>query len=176
MNCFQILGDVLTHVPVSSGGAADKPSVHILQSDRQAIDFGFHRKLGGSLAFQNPVQKSVQFVHAEHILQAHQRHRVCYLLKLTQCFSPHPLGGRIRRCQFGIGFFQILQFPEQTVIFKVRHRGIIQYVVLVICLREKAGQFFYSIFWIHNFLRSVKKCSERLRQSLSPRQRLHCSL
>ena len=166
---------ILTDGTVTSGGAADECAFHIFQRHRQAVNFRLYRKLSIALTLQYPVQEGIQFLHAEHILQAHQRHGMNNFFKLTQCLSANPFCRRIRLCKLRIGLFQILQLAKQVVVFKIRHLRIIKDIISVICLCQQTCQFFDSIFWIHSFLRFVKKCSEPLRRSRFPQPQPHCS-
>ena len=75
------------------------------------------------------------------------------LFKFTQCFATDTLGRRIRTDILGIISFQIFQFPQESVIFKIRHRRIVHNIVTVICLRQNTGQFIYSLFNFHIILR-----------------------
>ena len=97
-------------------------------------------------------QKIRQLFYGEHILQAHQRHRMGNLLKLAQGFAAHPLGGRIRQGQLRMGRFQLLQLPQQTVVFKVRHFRVIQHVVPVVRFQQKCRQFGDSLFVFHSIV------------------------
>ena len=175
VNGFQVFRNILTDITVSPGRAADKSSIHIFQSHRQSVNFRLHRKLGAALTLQHPVQEGIQLLHTEHILQAHQRHGMNNFFKLTQSLSANPLCRRIRLRKLRIGFFQILQLPKQAVIFEIRHIRVIQDIIAVIRLCQQTCQFFDSIFWIHNFLRFVKKCSEHLQQSRFPQRLPHYS-
>ena len=77
-------------------------------------------------------------------------------LESADGLTAHTLGGRIWLGQFRMGRFQLFQFPEQTVIFKIRHTGIIQHIITVIGLHQKGGQLPDSFLRFHIILRFVK--------------------
>ena len=172
---FQVFRHILANVAVTPGGTPDKLAVYVFQRHGQSVDFRLHGEAGASFAFQHPAEKTVQLFHAEHILKAHQRHRMGHFFKLTQGFAAHPFGGRIGFCQLRVGLFQVLQLPQQVVIFKILHLGVIQHVILVIRLGQDLGQFLNSMFRVHKFLRFVNMCSARRRRLLSRRPPLRCS-
>ena len=153
---FQVLRYILSHIAVTAGSAPEELAVHIFQRHGKTIDLGFHGKAGIGLCGFNLGQEFLQLFHAEHILQAHQGHRMGYLLKLAQGFAAHPLGGRIGSCQFRVSGFQLFQHPQKAVIFKVRHLRIIQHIIAVVGILQKLSQFQNSLFGIHNILRSVE--------------------
>ena len=68
---FQILCHILTHISVPSRSAPDKLTVHIFQSNGQAVDFRLYRKLDAAFALKDPVQEIIQLLQAEYVLQAH---------------------------------------------------------------------------------------------------------
>ena len=78
------------------------------------------------------------------------------LAELAQGLSAHSLGRGIRMPQFGMGRLQLLQFPQQPVIFKVLQLGIIQNIVTMVRFQKDLRQFLYPVFRFHRTLRFVK--------------------
>ncbi len=129
---FQIFCHVLAHIPVPPGGAPDKDAVHIFQGHGQSVDLWLHGKPDIRLGGADLSQKLIEFFHAEHVLKAHEGHRMGHLLKLAQGLASHPLGGRIGSGQLRMRIFQILQLPQEVVIFKILHLRIVQDIVVVV--------------------------------------------
>ena len=157
----QILRHILAHIAIATGGTPDELAVHVFQCHGQAIDFRLHRKFRVCHRLLGVQQKVIQLFHAEHILKAHQRHRVSHLGEGIHRLTAHPPGWRIRPGILRMGFFQLLQLPQGSIVFKIQHGGIIQDVVFVVRLGQYAGQLVNSVFRIHKFLRFVKKCWAR---------------
>ena len=127
----QILRHILAHIAVAPGGTPDELAVHVFQGHRQAVDLRLHGELSSRNGLFGPHQKVIQLFQTEHILQAHQRHRMGHLAEGVHSLTAHPLGGRIRQGQLRVCLLQVLQLPQKTVIFKVRHGRVIQHVVPV---------------------------------------------
>ena len=165
---LQIFRHILSHISVSPGCSPDENAVYILQRYRKTVDLRLHREIGMPSRSLDLLEKFVQFLHAEHILQAHQGHRMGHFRKLMQCLTAHMLGGGIGLSIFRMGCFQLLQLPQQTVILKILHGGIIQDIIAIICLLEGGSQGFNSLFEIHNFLLFVKTSGVPPRRSPFP--------
>ena len=133
---FQILCHILTHIAVATGGTPEKLAVDILQRHGKSVDLRFHGELRRGFRRQGFLQEFIQFLQRKHILQAHQRHGMGVFFKGAYGGTAYPLGGRIGLQQFRVGLFQILQFPKEPVIFKIRHLGIIQHIIAVICFGQ----------------------------------------
>ena len=128
---LQVFRHILAYNAVSPGGPSYKLPIFIFQGHGQAIDFRFHGEGRAGHGFLGTGQKIVQLFRAEHILQAHKRHRVGHLAEGIHRLTAHPFCGRIRQGQLRIGLFQILQLPQQVVVFKVGHSGVVQHIVPV---------------------------------------------
>ena len=79
-----------------------------------------------------------------------------HLLKGAEHLTAHPLGGTVGPQKFRICLFQLLQLPEQQVIFKVRHFRIIQHVITVVGIFQQLYQLIDSLFRLHRCLLFVK--------------------
>ena len=143
----QIFGHVLPHPSVTPGGAPDEHAVTVFQCHGETVHLRFHA-VGGVLQGYL-LQEAADLLVVEHILQAFQRHGVGHLLKLRQRLSAYPLGGRIRRDLLRMRRLQVLQPPQQMVIFIIRHGGRIQHVVEVSVLRQRAAQLLYLLAIVH---------------------------
>ena len=64
----QVLGHILAGLAVATSGASDKPAVHILQRNRQAVHLGFHNILRLRRSLPNTGIKGGQFLWSEHVL------------------------------------------------------------------------------------------------------------
>ena len=100
----------------------DDPTMQDFEYDRLLRELeeiqasaGLHREVRMPSRSLDLLEKFVQFLHAEHILQAHQRHRMGHFRKLMQGLTAHMLGGGIGLGIFRMGCFQLLQLPQQTV-------------------------------------------------------------
>ena len=150
----QILCYILAHCSVAPGGAPDKTAILVFQGHRQAVNLGLNGKRRLGKALSGAQQKIIQLFHAENILQAHQRYRVTDFSKCIHRLAPHPPGGRIRQGKFGMGLFQVLQLPQKTVVFKIRHIRVIQHIVPVSGIVKKLCQLLHSLFGFHKCLLS----------------------
>ena len=161
---FQIFCHILAHLTVAPGGTPDKHAVLVFQRHGQTVDLGFHGKFGTGIGFLHLFKKLLQLLHGEHILQAHQRDGVLYLLELTQRLAAHPLGGRLGQRQVRVLRFQLLQLPHQAVILKIRHLRGIQDIIFRIGIVEQVSQLPDSFFRFHSSLLSVNKSRGHPRQ------------
>ena len=164
-NGFQVFGDILPHLSISPGCAPDELSVNVLQRHGKSINFRLYREGNAGKGGQNFSQKIVQLLQTEYILKAHQGNRMGHLLKLADGFTAHTLGRRIRLNPFRVLRFQLLQFPQKPVIFKIRHLWSVQYIVLIICLFQNFRQLIDSFFRFHSLLLYVKMYREPPPQS-----------
>ena len=151
----QIFSHILPYSSVTPGGTADEHAVTVFQCHGEAVHLRFHA-VGGVLQGYL-LQEAADLLVVEHILQAFQRHGVGHLLKLRQRLSAHPLGGRIRRDLLRMRRLQVLQPPQQMVIFIIRHGGRIQHVVEVSVLRQRAAQLLYLLAIVH--IQALIHCS-----------------
>ena len=149
---FEILRHILPHIAVPPGRAPDKPAVFIFQGHGETVDFRLHGERRGRDGLLCTGKKLLQLLHAEHILQAHQRHGMAHLGEGVHRLAAHPPGGRIGKNIFRVFLFQILQLPQETVVFKVRHGRIVQHVIPVARLVKKRRELFHSLFGFHNCL------------------------
>ena len=156
-NGLEVLRYILTDHAVTTGRATDKNTVFVLQRHRQTVDLRLHGKCGIGVDLKGFHEKFPQFFGRKYILQAHQRHGMFHFFKLAQCLTAHTLGGRIRHGKLRIRCFQHFQLPQKVVIFKVRHGGIIQHIIPVICVIEKLRQLQNSLFSFHCILRFERK-------------------
>ena len=129
---LQVLRYILTGDAIATGSTPDENTIFVFQRHGKAIHLRLYGETGIGVTFQGLFQELSQLLLGKHILQAHESHRMGILFELTQRLATHPLGGRIRTGQVRMGLFQVLQFPKQAVIFKVRHLRIIQDIVTII--------------------------------------------
>ena len=157
---FQVLGDVLSHLPVSPGGSPDKQAVFILQRHRQPVHLGLHIIAGFRHHTLHPLVKLPQLLIVKHILEGFQRNSVDYLLKGVQRLSPHPLGRGIGCDGLRVGRLQLLQPAQLVIVVVVGHGGLVQHIVLIarpgqpLPQRLKFQQFVH--FWLHSLVLTVK--------------------
>ena len=150
----QIFRYILPHCPVPPGGAPDKTAVLVFQGHRQAVNLGLNGKFRLGKALPGAPEKIIQLFHAENVLQAHQRHRVTDFGEGIHRLAPHPPGGRIRQGKFRMRLFQVLQLPQKTVVFKIRHIRVVQHIVPVSGIVKKLCQLLNSLFGFHKCLLS----------------------
>ena len=87
-----------------------------------------------------------------------------HLPKGIHCLASYPFGGGIRQDILRIGLFQVLQLPQEPVIFKVWQGGIVQHIIPVTRLVKQRRQILYSLLWFHNCLLCGRTCPARLRR------------
>ena len=151
----EILRHVLPHPSVATGGAPDEHAVPVFQRHRQAVHLGLHAV---SRVLQRYLfQKAADLIVVEHVLQTLQRYGVGHLLELRQRLSAHPLGGGIRCDLLRVLRLQLLQPPQQVVVFVVRHGGRIQHIIAVSVLRQRAAQLLYLLAIVHS--QALIRCS-----------------
>ena len=145
---LEVLRHVLPRNAVAPGRAADKAAVDIFQGHGEAVHLGFHAVKGLRDGFPELCVKVPDLVLGKHVLQTLQRYLVDVLLKLAQRRATDTLGGRQRRGILGILRLQLLQLPQQAVIFKIRHGWRVQDIILVVGFLQQGGQprnFFFRI-------------------------------
>ena len=156
----EILRHVLPHPSIAPGGAPDEHAVPVFQRHGQAVHLGLHAV--GRVLQRYLLQKAADLIVVEHVLQALQRHGVCHLLELRQRLVAHPLGGGIRGDLLRVLRLQLLQPPQQVVVFVVRHGRRVQHIVEVSVLRQRAAQLLYLLAIVHN--QALIRCSLYIRR------------
>ena len=146
---LEIFRHVLADAAVAARCAADERAVHILQRDGQAVDLRLDAVDGVRHALAHPAVKFADLVRREHVLQTLERHGVLDLFKLAQRLAADPARGRERRCQLRMRGLQLLQPPQQPVIFIILHLGRIEHIVLMVRPLQHLGQVRDLFAWVH---------------------------
>ena len=146
---LEILRHVLADAAVAARCAADERAVHIFQRDGQAVDLRLDAVDGVRHALAHPAVKFADLVRREHVLQTLERHGVLDLFKLAQRLAADPARGRERRCQLRMRGLQLLQPPQQPVIFIILHLGRIEHIVLMVRPLQHLGQVRDLFAWVH---------------------------
>ena len=144
----EVLCHVLAGLPVSPGGAADKNSVFILQSDGKSVHLGLHKPCCPFGAVTHLAVEISQFFRGEHILKALKGNTVTHLAEAVQCLSAHPLGGGIRSDRFGVSSLQLLQTAQHPIILKIGNAGIVQHIISVVVFVQLPAK----LFDLHQFI------------------------
>ena len=146
---LEILRHVLADAAVAARCTADERAVHILQRNGQAVDLRLDAVDGVRHALAHPAVKFADLVRREHVLQTLERHGVLDLFKLAQRLAADPARGRERRCQLRMRGLQLLQPPQQPVIFIILHLGRIEHIVLMVRPLQHLGQVRDLFAWVH---------------------------
>ena len=126
-----VVGHVLAHVAVASGGGLHQNAVLVAQAHGQAVKFQLghivHSRVGVAQAqfFADACVKGFGTTGFGVGFGADAQHRqgMFDAGKTVQGLAAHPLGRRIGRDQFGVRGFQGLQRLEQPVVLGIRQRG-----------------------------------------------------
>ena len=137
-----VLGDILAHHAVTTGGAAHQLAHAVLKAHRQAIDLGLDHVLRLNARLADAGIELPQFVKGECILQALHLHRVGHLAELAAGRAAHVLGGRIGRDQFGVFFLDGFQFTGQGIVLEIFQFGGILIVIQPVIFLYDNAQFF----------------------------------
>ena len=141
-NGAHVGGYVLAPVAITPGGALHQAAIFVTQADGQAIQLGlgavghlFHPK-----KLAHPFVEIRQFPVAEGVAQGQHGDLVTHLGKFLEGFSPHSLGGRVRRDQLGVGGFQFLEFAQQAIVLAVRYFWIVEDVIAIVVVVDLLAQ------------------------------------
>ncbi|MPN29020.1 hypothetical protein SDC9_176468 [bioreactor metagenome] len=143
------MGDVLAGFAITAGRGLYQHAVFIAQVDRQAVELQLGCVLNCRIALiqtqfaPHPCVKRHRTTGFGISLGAYGQHRyaMTHRGELRQWLATHPQRGRIGLAKFGVVPLERLQFPEQTVIFSVRHRRRIKHVVGMIVPHQLGTQF-----------------------------------
>ena len=134
-NRSDVGGDVFSGVAITPGGSAGQQSVLVMQADRKAIELGFADVFNGVFGVQavaDPAIEVPQFVFAESVVQRQHRQPVGHFGEAGVAGAAYPAGGRVVRGQLRMFPLQLLELPEQPVVFRIGDSGLVQNVVVVI--------------------------------------------
>ena len=155
-NGLQIFRNIFANDTITTGRASHENTIFILQRNRQTVNLRLNCKLCARISSRNTLDKLLQLIHRENILQTHERYCVRNFLELTQRFTTNAFCGRVGRCQFRMRHLQVFQFPQKAVIFKIRHLRIIQHIIPIVGFLQNTSKGNNSLFRIHIILRNVK--------------------
>ena len=145
----EVLRHILPHPAIAPGGALEKHAVPVLQGHAQAVHLGLHAVDRFLQVFRHPSAELPHLLRGEHILKALQGNGVDHLLKALQSLSPHPLGGGVGGDLLRVRRLQLLQAAQHVVVVVVGQGGIVQHVVAVARLIERAAQPRHLAFVVH---------------------------
>ena len=117
------VGYILAYPAVAAGGRAHQPALLVQQAQSHAVQLGLGGILALGLLVQQAAEAAVEFLHlpgVEDVFQRQHRRPVLYRCERLAGARTYRLGGRIRRYELGMRFFQFAQFPVQRVIFRIR--------------------------------------------------------
>ena len=120
-----------------------------MQTDRKAVEFGltnvFHRFITPQTV-PYPSVKIPQFIVRKGVIQRKHGQAMDHLGKGVVTAGTNTLGGGIRCHELGMCGFQGLQFPHQTIVFRIRNGGLVQHVVTIIVVVNNLAKFLDTTF------------------------------
>ena len=137
---LEVLGNVLPPAAVPPGGPQGELAILIDQVHGHTVHLGLQDILEPLFPAKKPLQPGLKLPGlplAEGVFQRQHGLAVGHRLKPVRGPAPHPLGGRIRRDQFGVLLLQLLQLPEEPVIFGIGNLRIVQNIVTVVVIMEQ---------------------------------------
>ncbi|MNZ21557.1 hypothetical protein D3C78_386330 [compost metagenome] len=138
-----ILGDLLPRGAIAPGGRLHQLAVHIEQADRQTIQLGLAAEGEAYLALEavaHALLEGLQLFGAEDVVQAQHGDLVAHLAEGRERLAADPHAGGGRGFQLGVLGLECNQLAHQAIVFGVRHRGVIQHIVLMTIFGQQLTQ------------------------------------
>ncbi len=136
MNSTHVMCDVLARSAITTCGCALKATRVVKQANGYPIQLGLAGKLQLHLGLLEPIQyapvESQHIVLVKGIFERQHRHFMNDLRELLERLSTDALRGRIVCLGFGVLFFKTQQALHRPVVLGVRHRWLVQHVILMI--------------------------------------------
>ena len=138
---------ILAVHPVTSRHRQRELSFFVMEGHAQPIVFVFDDVFNFRTArnIACPAIKSIQFLERECVIQAQHRRIVPARLESLTRRSAHPLRGRIRRNDFRVLRFELLELIHQPVEFGVGDGGPVEHVIAVLVQADFLAQFSGSL-------------------------------
>ncbi len=119
-----------------------------MQHHAQAVDLRLDDETGlfhPVIQLADALVPGARILGAEGIRQAEDRVRVADLLEFFRRHRPGALGGRIGRDPVRVVGFDLAQFDQQPVIFRVADDGSIQHMIAVVVEVDLLFEFFVTL-------------------------------
>ena len=142
---LEVFRDVVAGLAVAAGRAGFQQAVFVAQVHREAVDLWLDEpceRLAGEQLFHahDPFAQRVDAVLREEIVERKHRHRVAHAFETGRRLFPDTPRRRVGRDQPGVGVFEVAEFAEKGVVFRVGNRGRGFVVVAAVVLLKLAPE------------------------------------
>jgi len=141
---LNILGDIISALPVTAGEPLGEATILVAEADREAVDLGFDcefRSLPVEIFF-NPIKKLLKLLLAIGVVEALHSDGVGDGSKRVEGGTADLAGGGVFVCQFGMRSFEIEELSVKTVVGGIGNFGTsfdVVEVVVAANLLEESG-------------------------------------